>query len=378
MPSTRGDATLEEITTFFDAQGGNGIVIKAVGGGGGRGMRVVTERAELAEAYTRCKAEARSAFGMEAVYGERLVVRARHIEVQIVGDGQQAIALGERDCTLQRRFQKLVEIAPSPVLLPALREQVTQAALTMARRVGYRSLGTFEFLVEEDTQGHQVAAVFIEANPRLQVEHTVTEQVTGVDLVATQMGIAQGRSLQELGWTRSVRRGAGLCHPGPHQRREHRRQGMSHPPGLPAAFDAPSGLGVRVDTHGYGGYTPSPHYDTLLAKLIVTSHSASLPMPPAAWSGRWPNSTSTACRPICRCCGPWWAARTLHARTSTPATGPNTWTACWPACRPSRPKTVPRPVRARLRSARPPAAAVEDEALENDSWSAVRASPTAC
>jgi pyruvate carboxylase len=122
-----------------------------------------------------------------------------------------------------------VEIAPSPVLLPALREQVTQAALTMARRVGYRSLGTFEFLVEEDTQGHQVAAVFIEANPRLQVEHTVTEQVTGVDLVATQLGIAQGRSLQELGWTRSVRLRCRALPSRAHQRREHRRQGMSHP-----------------------------------------------------------------------------------------------------------------------------------------------------
>jgi acetyl/propionyl-CoA carboxylase alpha subunit len=122
MPSTRGDATLEEITTFFDAQGGNGIVIKAVGGGGGRGMRVVTERAELAEAYTRCKAEARSAFGMDGLWrapgGARPPYRGADL-----GDGQQAIALGERDCTLQRRFQKLVEIAPSPVLLPALRER---------------------------------------------------------------------------------------------------------------------------------------------------------------------------------------------------------------------------------------------------------------
>jgi acetyl/propionyl-CoA carboxylase alpha subunit/acetyl-CoA carboxylase carboxyltransferase component len=277
MPSTHGDASLEEITEFFEAQGGNGIVIKAVGGGGGRGMRVVMQREELAEAYARCKAEARSAFGMDAVYGERLVARARHIEVQIVGDGRQAIALGERDCTLQRRFQKLVEIAPSPVLQPALREQVTHAALAMARHVGYRSLGTFEFLVEEDAQGHQVAAVFIEANPRLQVEHTVTEQVTGVDLVAAQLGIAQGMTLQDLGLDPERPPALqGFAIQARINAESTDAQGMSHPAqGCLQAFDLPSGLGVRVDTHGYGGYTPSPHYDTLLAKLIVTSRSAS-------------------------------------------------------------------------------------------------------
>ena len=115
MPSTTGNASLAEIEAFFDAQGGSGSVVKAVGGGGGRGLRVLRERAELAAAYARCQSEAKSAFGLDAVYAERLVVRARHIEVQIVGDGQQVIALGERECTLQRRFQKLVEMAPSPM-----------------------------------------------------------------------------------------------------------------------------------------------------------------------------------------------------------------------------------------------------------------------
>lgn len=275
MPSTQGNASLDELANFFDEQGGNGIVIKAVGGGGGRGMRIVTSRAELPEAYARCKAEARSAFGMDAIYGERLVVRARHIEVQIVGDGKQAIALGERDCTLQRRFQKLVEIAPSPVLRPELRAQVIQAALTMAQRVGYQSLGTFEFLVEEDAQGFQHNAVFIEANPRLQVEHTITEQVTGVDLVAVQLQIAQSRTLQQVGLDPEhppIVKGFAI------QARINAEstdaQGMSHPAqGGLQRFDVPSGLGVRVDTHGYAGYTPSPHYDTLLAKLIVTSQS---------------------------------------------------------------------------------------------------------
>ena len=277
MPSTRGDASLQEITQFFDAQGGSGIVIKAVGGGGGRGMRVVTQRSELPQAYERCRAEARSAFGMDAVYGERLVARARHIEVQIVGDGRQAMALGERDCTLQRRFQKLVEIAPSPTLLPALREQITQAALAMARRVDYLSLGTFEFLIEEDAQGHQVGAVFIEANPRLQVEHTVTEQVTGLDLVALQLDIARGRSLQELGLDPQRPPAVqGFAIQARINAESTDAQGLAHPAqGRLQQFDAPSGLGVRVDTHGHGGYAPSPLYDTLLAKLIVTSRSAS-------------------------------------------------------------------------------------------------------
>jgi acetyl/propionyl-CoA carboxylase alpha subunit/acetyl-CoA carboxylase carboxyltransferase component len=275
MPATRGDASLEEIERFFEAQDGAGIVIKAVGGGGGRGMRMVRRREELREAYARCRSEARSAFGIDAVYAERLVERARHIEVQIVGDGRHALALGERDCTLQRRFQKLVEIAPSPVLVPELRAQIIDAACAMARRVGYRSLGTFEFLVEEFASGAQTGFVFIEANPRLQVEHTVTEQVTGIDLVALQLGIAAGRNLRELGLDPEMPpaiRGYAI------QVRINAEstdaQGLARPAhGRLECFDAPSGPDVRVDTHGYTGYAPAPNYDTLLAKLIVSSAS---------------------------------------------------------------------------------------------------------
>ena len=279
MPSTHGNASLEEISAFFDEQGGSGIVIKAVGGGGGRGMRVVLSRDEIGQAYARCKAEAQSAFGLDAVYGERLVVRARHIEVQIIGDGDQVIALGERDCTLQRRFQKLIEIAPSPVLTDSVRKQVIHAALTMAKRVGYRSLGTFEFLLEEDTTGKQLKAVFIEANPRLQVEHTVTEQVTGVDLVATQLKVAQGQSLLQLGLDPDhppTMRGYAIQVRINGERTDDK--GMTHPVhGSLLGFEPPSGLGVRVDTHAYPGYTPSPSYDTLLAKLIVTNSSPNFP-----------------------------------------------------------------------------------------------------
>ncbi|MDT6964650.1 carboxyl transferase domain-containing protein [Cupriavidus sp. SZY C1] len=273
MPSTPGGASLEDIGRFFDAQDGAGVVIKAVGGGGGRGMRVVRRREDLAEAYARCRSEAASAFGIDALYAERLVARARHIEVQIVGDGSAVVALGERDCTLQRRFQKLVEIAPSPVLKPALREQIVKSALRLARRVNYRSLGTFEFLVEETDAGEQRDVVFIEANPRLQVEHTITEQVTGVDLVAVQLGVAAGRTLADLGldpaappqprgYAVQVRVNAEMTD----------AQGMARPAhGRLERFDAPSGPDVRVDTHAYTGYEPSPNFDTLLAKLIVSS-----------------------------------------------------------------------------------------------------------
>ena len=275
MASTPGSATLADIEQFFDAQGGSGIVIKAVGGGGGRGMRVVRERGDIAAAYARCQSEAKSAFGVEAVYAERLVVRARHIEVQIVGDGQRVLALGERDCTLQRRFQKLVEMAPSPRLNAGLRAEIVDAARRMAAQVGYRSLGTFEFLVEEDEAGKQLGFVFIEANPRLQVEHTVTEQVTGVDLVELQLKIAQGKTFGDLnlnpdqpppvrGFAIQVRVNGESTD----------AQGQSKPShGQLLPFDPPAGPGVRVDTHGYTGYTPSPLYDTLLAKLIVSSPS---------------------------------------------------------------------------------------------------------
>jgi acetyl/propionyl-CoA carboxylase alpha subunit len=275
MPATRGDASLEEIERFFEAQNGAGIVIKAVGGGGGRGMRVVHRRDQLGEAYSRCRSEARSAFGVDAVYAERLVERARHIEVQIVGDGRHAVALGERDCTLQRRFQKLVEIAPSPMLLPEFRERIIAAAYTLAKSVDYRSLGTFEFLVEESQSGGQTDFVFIEANPRLQVEHTITELVTGTDLVALQLGIASGHSLRDLGLDpEAPPKARGYAIQVRVNAESIDAEGLARPAhGRLECFDPPTGPQVRVDTHGYTGYEPSPNYDTLLAKLIVFSGS---------------------------------------------------------------------------------------------------------
>lgn len=275
MPGSAGAVTLAQAQAFFAEQHaqGAGVMVKAIGGGGGRGMRAVLNAEELPEAHARCMSEAKAAFGIEGVYVERLMRNARHIEVQVLGDGKSVASLGERECTLQRRFQKLVEIAPSPSLPEALRAQVTQAALRMAKAAGYRGLGTFEFLV--DAASATLPFVFIEANPRLQVEHTVTEAVTGLDLVQLQITVAAGQPLGALGVEpdrTAPQRGFAV------QWRINAEtldvQGNARPSGgTLARFDLPSGPGVRVDTHGYAGLAPSPHYDTLLAKLIVHSPS---------------------------------------------------------------------------------------------------------
>jgi len=273
LPATGGGASLQAVQAFFDAQEDAGVVIKAVGGGGGRGMRAVTRREDLAQAWARCQSEARAAFGVDALYAERLMARARHIEVQVIGDGHAVLALGERDCSVQRRFQKLVEIAPSPVLDAALRQRIIDAALRMAREVAYRSLGTFEFLVDTSAEGR---FVFMEANPRLQVEHTVTEQVLGLDLVALQLGVAAGRSLGDLGlWPEQPPRPRGWAVQWRINAETLDAQGnAAMASGRITRFALPAGPGVRVDTHASAGYSPSPHYDTLLAKLIVSSPEA--------------------------------------------------------------------------------------------------------
>ncbi|HMA06208.1 MAG TPA: biotin carboxylase N-terminal domain-containing protein, partial [Ramlibacter sp.] len=272
LPGSAGAVTLAQAQDFFARQAGAGVMIKALGGGGGRGMRAVLDARDLPEAYARCASEARS-FGVEGVYVERLMPNARHIEVQVIGDGEHAMSLGERECTLQRRFQKLVEIAPSPTLSEPLRRQLEQAALKMARAVHYRSLGTFEFLVDETDA--QLPFVFIEANPRLQVEHTITEEVTGLDLVQLQISIAAGETLASLGLVPQrppVPQGFAIQWRINAERLD--AQGNARPSsGVLERFDLPSGPGVRVDTHGVAGGECSPHYDTLLAKLIVHSRS---------------------------------------------------------------------------------------------------------
>ena len=275
MPGSAGAVTLQEAQTFFaeQAKDGAGVMIKAIGGGGGRGMRAVLRADEVAEAHARCVSEARAAFGVDGVYVERLMPRARHIEIQVLGDGESVASLGERECTLQRRFQKLVEIAPSPTLSEPLRAALTQAALRMAQAVGYLGLGTFEFLVDEGSA--MLPWVFIEANPRLQVEHTVTEAVTGLDLVQLQLAVLAGQRLGTLGIdTGRTAAQQGYAIQWRINAETLDAQGNARPSaGRLARFDLPSGPGVRVDTHGYAGLAPSPHYDTLLAKLIVASRS---------------------------------------------------------------------------------------------------------
>ena len=273
MPGTQTAVSLEEAQAFFAQHAHAGIVIKAIGGGGGRGMRAVASADDLPAAYARCRSEAQAAFGVDGVYVERLMSNARHIEVQVLGDGREVIALGERECTLQRRFQKVVEIAPSPSLPGALRERITTAALSMARAVDYQGLGTFEFLV--DLASADLPFVFIECNPRLQVEHTITEEVTGVDLVQAQIALAAGRRLQDIGLDPAAPQPVlGFAIQWRINAETLDAQGNATPgSGTLRRFDLPAGPGVRVDTHGAAGATPSPHYDTLLAKLIVHTRS---------------------------------------------------------------------------------------------------------
>ena len=277
LDGTSGATSLEEARDWFKAlieREGDGaaLMLKAVAGGGGRGMRPVRKLDELDDAYARCQSEAKAAFGIGDVYLERFIPHARHIEVQILGDGEEVTHLWERECTIQRRHQKLMEIAPSPSLSSGMREQLIEDALTLAREIGYDNIGTFEFLVDADSEE---SYAFIEANARLQVEHTVTEEVTGVDLVETQLRLAQGATLDGLGLDVGevpLPRGNAI------QLRVNMEtmdaSGAAKPAGgTLSAFEPPSGPGVRVDTFGYTGYTTNPNFDSLLAKLVV--HHAS-------------------------------------------------------------------------------------------------------
>lgn len=187
-------ATAADLHAFFDAQGGAPLMIKAVNGGGGRGMRIVQAAEEIDAAFAQAQAETLAAFGDDQLYAERFLQSVRHIEVQIVGDGQDVTHLWERDCTVQRRHQKVIELAPAPNLSDATRDGLLNAAVAIGRACGYRGLGTVEFLVEAGGAFH-----FIETNPRIQVEHTITEEITGFDLVEIQLGLAAGLSLAQVG-----------------------------------------------------------------------------------------------------------------------------------------------------------------------------------
>ena len=279
VPVLRGTdrpTTVEETQEFFAGLGqGKAMIIKALAGGGGRGTRIVASADEIEQAYERCRSEAERAFGNGGLYVEELIPRARHIEVQLLGDESGGlIDLGERECSAQRRHQKVVETAPAPNLSPTLRAAIIDAALRLGRSTQYNSLGTFEFLVDADESGGGFA--FIEANARLQVEHTVTEAVTGVDLVQAQLRIAAGETLGNLGLgePEAVRpRGFAI------QARVNLEtldaDGTVRPSsGVLAAYEPPSGPGVRIDGCGYAGYEANPAFDSLLAKVIAHSPSS--------------------------------------------------------------------------------------------------------
>ena len=264
--------TIDEARDFMASLGAGGaVMIKAIAGGGGRGTRAVEDPDDLDAAFERCQSEAKAAFGLADVYVEAFVKRARHIEVQIVGDGAgHVVHLGERECSAQRRNQKVLEIAPAIHLDADVKEAILDAALRFARAQNYKNLGTFEFLVDT-SPNTQEPFVFIEANARLQVEHTVTEEVTGVDLVQTQLKIAEGSTLSDLALAEAhftAPRGIAI------QARVNletlNTEGEVRPQaGTLSAYEAPNGPGVRTDGFGYAGYATSTLYDSLLAKVIT-------------------------------------------------------------------------------------------------------------
>ena len=277
-PGTTEHTTLEQAHAFFRSlPPGNAMMIKAVCGGGGKGMRIVRTEHELESAYNRCQLEAQKAFGNGEVYVEKLIENARHIEVQIIADGHCVTHLWDRECTLQRQHQKLFEIAPSPSLSEQQRRFIFNAATQLAKTSGYRTIGTFEFLMdldshqESNTQENNIT--FLEANPRIQVEHTVTEEILGLDLVLIQLALASGKTLEDINLTQNAI-------PNPRGYAAQLRINMEtldeNGVPLPAggtltAFNPPFGSGIRIDTFARNGYQTVSQFDSLLAKLVVHS-----------------------------------------------------------------------------------------------------------
>ena len=259
VPGSDGPVETVEAAEAAAGEIGFPVLIKATAGGGGRGMKIAHSRAEVREAYTMARREAAAAFGNNDVYMERYLSKPRHIEVQIIGDGQgHVVHLGERDCSLQRRHQKVLEEAPSPALDEAARAKIGAIAASATAKMKYRGLGTLEFLYEDGE------FFFIEMNTRLQVEHPITEMITGIDLVREQIQIAAGAALSFAQDDVTLNGHAIECR----INAENPRTFMPSP-GRVSDYHAPGGLGVRVDSAVYAGYQIPPYYDSLIVKLIV-------------------------------------------------------------------------------------------------------------
>ncbi len=264
IPTVPGSKdTIEELEPALEIAGeiGYPVIIKASAGGGGKGMRIARDADQFEDVFALAQNEALSAFGNGSVYIERFLAAPRHVEIQVLGDTRGTVVhLGERDCSIQRRHQKLIEESPSPVVDAALRESMGNAAVQLAANIDYVGAGTVEFLV--DGKGH---FYFMEMNTRIQVEHPVTEMVTSFDLVKEQIRIAAGEKIGFKGDGRRLRGHAIECR----INAEDPARNFQPSPGLITAFHPAGGPGVRVDTHVYAGYTVPPYYDSLLAKLIV-------------------------------------------------------------------------------------------------------------
>ncbi|MBE0476006.1 MAG: acetyl-CoA carboxylase biotin carboxylase subunit [Coriobacteriia bacterium] len=262
VPGSDGPVESEAEALASAEKVGFPVLIKASAGGGGRGMRVARDAGEIVANLAAAKAEAAASFGNDAVYIEKYLTRPRHIELQVLADTHgNAVHLFERDCSIQRRHQKLVEEAPSPALTPGLRSAMGEAALKAVRAVGYVNAGTVEFLLDTDGSFY-----FMEMNTRVQVEHPVTEQITGVDIIKEQIRIAAGESMKHSSQDQVVMRGHAIEF---RINAEDPRHNFRPHPGRVDVFNPPGGFGVRVDSHAYSGYVIPPHYDSLLAKLIV-------------------------------------------------------------------------------------------------------------
>ncbi len=261
VPGSKGLLESEDEALKLAAEIGYPVMIKATAGGGGRGMRLVREESELSKMFMAAQGEAEAAFGNGGIYLEKFVENPRHIEFQILADSfGNVVHLGERDCSIQRRHQKLLEEAPSPALNPDLRKKMGDAAVLAAKSINYVGAGTVEFLV--DSQGN---FYFMEMNTRIQVEHPVTEMVTGIDLIAEQIRIAQGDKLSVTQADITLKGHAIECR----INAEDPEYNFRPNPGRISGYLAPGGLGVRMDSHVYTDYEIPPYYDSLIGKLIV-------------------------------------------------------------------------------------------------------------